>query len=37
VIELALASHTAPRDWWGESTATVATALDVLEQRNKRR
>ena len=30
IVEVALASHTAPRDWWDEDEATIATALDVL-------
>jgi hypothetical protein len=33
IVELAIATATAPRDWWGEDDATLATALDVLEHR----
>lgn len=33
IVELALATRTAPADWWGEDDAVIATALDVLEQR----
>jgi hypothetical protein len=31
VVELAIATRTAPRDWWDEDDNTIATALDVLE------
>lgn len=30
IVELAVATNTAPADWWGEDDATLATALDVL-------
>jgi hypothetical protein len=32
IVELALVSGTAPRDWWDEDDATIATALEVLHQ-----
>jgi len=28
---------TAPSQWWNESEATIATALDVLEEQAERR
>ena len=31
-MELAVATMTAPRDWWDEPDEVVATALDVLAQ-----
>jgi hypothetical protein len=31
-VALALATRTAPRDWWGESDAAIATALDILAE-----
>jgi hypothetical protein len=40
VVELAVATNTAPGDWWDEPDEVLATALDVLEQaaaRAKRR
>jgi hypothetical protein len=30
IVEIALASRTAPADWWGEDDATLATAIAVL-------
>lgn len=33
IVELALATQTAPRDWWHEDDATIATALTVLAER----
>ena len=36
IVELALASQTAPADWWGEDDATIATALDVLQRMHSR-
>jgi len=30
IIDLALASGTAPRDWWEEDDATIATARAML-------
>lgn len=32
-MALALATMTAPADWWDEDDATLATALTMLEQR----
>jgi hypothetical protein len=34
VVEIALAVGTSPRDWWDEDDETLATALDVLQQRD---
>jgi hypothetical protein len=31
-VGLALASHTSPGDWWDESDATLATALELLAE-----
>lgn len=33
IVAIALATQTAPRDWWDEDDATLATALDLLEER----
>lgn len=30
MIELAIATHTAPRDWWDEPPEVIATAAAVL-------
>jgi hypothetical protein len=30
IVAIALASGTAPADWWDEDDATLATALDIL-------
>lgn len=35
IVELAIATQTAPRDWWGEPDGVLATALDVLERRHR--
>jgi len=35
-VELAVATMTAPRDWWDESDATIATALHVLDEQADR-
>jgi hypothetical protein len=32
VIELAIATHTAPADWWDEDPRTIATAAAVLKR-----
>ena len=32
IVEIALASRTAPRDWWDEDEATIATAVAVLSR-----
>ena len=31
-MAVALATHTAPRDWWDESDATLATALEIIAE-----
>jgi len=31
-VEIAIATRTAPRDWWEEDDRTLATALDVLDE-----
>jgi hypothetical protein len=36
IVEIALATQTAPRDWWGESDEALATALDLLRERAER-
>jgi hypothetical protein len=32
VVEVALATRTAPRDWWDEDDETLATALELLQE-----
>jgi len=32
IVSLAIATQTAPRDWWDEDDATIATALQLLEE-----
>lgn len=34
IVWLALSTGTAPRDWWREDDATLATALDLLDRRD---
>jgi hypothetical protein len=36
IIAIALATSTAPRDWWDEDDATLATALDLLDEQQQR-
>jgi hypothetical protein len=36
IVAIALATSTAPRDWWHEDDATLATALDLLEEQRQR-
>jgi hypothetical protein len=36
IVSIALATSTAPRDWWGEDDATLATALDLLQEQHDR-
>lgn len=36
IVALALATGTAPRDWWREDDATLATALELLAERAER-
>jgi hypothetical protein len=31
IVAIALATGTAPGDWWGEDDATLVTALELLE------
>lgn len=31
-MEVAIATHTSPADWWDEDEATLMTAVAVLEQ-----
>lgn len=37
IVQIALATQTAPADWWGEDDSTLATALDVLAEIHARR
>jgi hypothetical protein len=32
VVEIAIATQTAPSQWWDETDETLATVLDVLER-----
>lgn len=32
MVEVALATRTAPSQWWGESDATLMTAVQLLEE-----
>lgn len=34
IVQLALATQTAPRDWWDEDDATLATAIELLTERD---
>ena len=36
IVELALATETAPSAWWDEDDATIATALTLLADRAER-
>jgi hypothetical protein len=36
IVAIALATSTAPRDWWDEDDATIATALDLLHEQQER-
>lgn len=36
IVAIALATSTAPRDWWDEDDATLATALDLLDEQQQR-
>lgn len=31
-MAIALATHTAPGDWWAETDATLATALEIIAE-----
>jgi hypothetical protein len=37
IVELAIATHTAPRDWWDEPLEVVITAVAVLARQTKAR
>jgi hypothetical protein len=32
ICEIAVATQTAPREWWEEETATLATVIAILEE-----
>jgi hypothetical protein len=32
IVEIAIATNTAPRDWWDEDDRTLATALAILDE-----
>jgi hypothetical protein len=32
IVEIAVATSTAPRDWWDEDDRVIATVLDVLDK-----
>jgi hypothetical protein len=34
IVALALATQTAPAQWWGEDDATIATAIEILEEQS---
>jgi hypothetical protein len=36
IVAIALATSTAPADWWGEDDATLATALELLHEQQQR-
>jgi hypothetical protein len=36
VVAIALATMTAPSAWWDEDDATIATALEILEDQQGR-
>ena len=36
IVDIALASGTAPSQWWDEDEATLATALEMLLDRAER-
>lgn len=35
IVAIALATSTAPAQWWGEDDATLATALELLAEREQ--
>lgn len=37
IVEIAIATHTAPRDWWDEPLEVVLTAQTVLARMARRR
>ncbi len=36
IVELAIATHTAPRDWWDEPLEVIITATAVLARMARR-
>lgn len=36
IVALALATSTAPAQWWDEDDATIATAIELLEEARER-
>jgi hypothetical protein len=36
IVQIALATQTAPSQWWNEDDATLATVIDELEDRAER-
>ena len=36
IVELALATRTAPADWWEEDDSTLATAVQLVNDRAER-
>lgn len=34
-MAIALATQTAPRDWWTEDDATIATAVQLIAERTE--
>jgi hypothetical protein len=36
IVALALATQTAPAHWWDEDDATLATAIELLEEQAER-
>lgn len=34
IVAIAIATSTAPRDWWDEDDATIATALAILQEQH---
>jgi hypothetical protein len=35
-VQVAVATHTAPRDWWDEPDEVLATVVDVLAEQVQR-
>jgi len=36
IVAIAIATQTAPADWWEEDDATIATALELLHEQSER-
>lgn len=36
-MSLAIATQTAPADWWDETDSTIATALELLDEAHAKR